>query len=174
MGEFSKRSTSAIWPCAVELDPDQHSALASHPCSVVIPVGVFVWKALVVIDQRIHRLGKREHVRAPFHEEPRPKEAIGEHTDLGPRIVAKVARLVGRFPARNDRSPFTIHVHEHRALLDAAVLPASGEDTAMVLADEFACVIKIDGSDLLQGALVNSIRFLLSPADRARRITSSH
>src|SRR4029078_6243400 len=56
------RSARAVRPGALEFDPDQDAALALHPGTVVVPIRVFVWKALVIVDQRIHGFGEGQHL----------------------------------------------------------------------------------------------------------------
>src|SRR5439155_3169742 len=52
-------SALAVGPGVLERDSDQHPLLPAHALSVVVPVRVLVGKALIVVDQSVHRLRQR-------------------------------------------------------------------------------------------------------------------
>src|SRR5688500_7387111 len=51
-------SAFPVWACALEGDPKEDSLLAPHPLAVFVPVGILTRETLVVVDERLHGLGK--------------------------------------------------------------------------------------------------------------------
>src|SRR6185312_16987155 len=136
-------SALAVRTGAFELDPNQHAPFALHSRPVIVPVGVLVREALVVVDQGLHRLRQRDHLCTSLEGQPPPEEAVGEDAGLCPWVATEAAHLVGGLPARNDRAPLAVDVDEHGALLDAAICAAGGEHAAMVLAQERPGLVEI-------------------------------
>src|SRR6476619_1276527 len=101
-GPGSPNATTAVGASALSIRtsplesyPDQHALFAAHPFAIVVPVGVLIRKALVVVDERVHRLGKRENVGLALSVNPAADEAIGEDAELRPGVPAQVDDLVG-------------------------------------------------------------------------------
>src|SRR5207302_11053938 len=112
-----------------------------------LPVGVLIGKAFVIVDEGVHRLGKRENLGLALGIDPAAEEALSEDTELRPRIPAQVDDLVGGLATGDDRASLAIQIHEHGALLDPAGAPG-GEHGTMVLAHELARGLQVHPQSL--------------------------
>jgi uncharacterized membrane protein YfcA len=76
-------SSHLVWPCSCRLDPDQDSALAPHALAVPVPVVVLTCQPAVVVDQRLHGLGKGHHFGLSLNEDPFTEEPVAEDAQVG-------------------------------------------------------------------------------------------
>src|SRR5438309_2799479 len=90
-----RASALSVGTCPLESYSDQHSLFAAHPLAIVVPVGVLIGKALVIVDERVHRLGKRENLGLALGVNPAADEALGEDAELRPGVPSQVDDLVG-------------------------------------------------------------------------------
>src|SRR4051794_16495128 len=92
-------SARSVRTRAGQLEADQTALLALHRRPVVVPVGVLTGYALVVVDQRLHRLREREDRNRALDLDPRSVEPVREHAEPAPTLPAEVAHLVRRLAA---------------------------------------------------------------------------
>ena len=123
-------------------DPQDHPSLALHAGPVGVPVVGLARDAAVVLHERLHRVGQRDHLGLTLDVDPVPEEPVVQHAQLGPGVGAEVLGLVRRLPAADREPSLVVHADEDRALLDAG-RGARREHRPVVRADELACVVKV-------------------------------